>query len=144
MQIKTIISILALTYLVAGCENKQPAATRKEVKLYSAEQLYNNKSIGGAAYNTDETRILVNSNVSGIYNLYELNIGDTLQQPLTHSLKESFFAIGYLPGTNKYLYSADRGGDENNHLYLQAPGDTAAKDLTPWPGSTTAFSKGRG
>ena len=136
MQIKAIVSILALAYLVAGCENKQSAATRQEVKLYSAEQLYNNISIGGAAYNTDETRILVNSNVSGIYNLYELNIGDTLQQPLTHSLKESFFAIGYLPGTNKYLYSADRGGDENSHLYLQAPGDTAAKDLTPWQGST--------
>ncbi len=133
MQKELIISMLALTCLAGGCSNEHTPA--KEMKLYSAEQLFNNTSIGGAAYNADESRILINSNATGIFNLYELNISDTLQQPLTHSVKESFFAIDYLPGTDKYLYNADRGGDENNHVYLQSPGDTSAKDITPWPGS---------
>ncbi|MEJ7588162.1 MAG: prolyl oligopeptidase family serine peptidase [Ferruginibacter sp.] len=131
---KLIPPAIVVICLLSACDNK-PAA-RKDVKLYSAEQLYNNKSIGGVAYNAAETGILINSNVTGIYNLYELNLVDTVLKPLTQSKKESFYAIDYLPGTNKFLYSADRGGDENSHIYLQAPGDTAAKDITPWPGST--------
>jgi dipeptidyl aminopeptidase/acylaminoacyl peptidase len=58
---------------------------------------------------------------------------------LTRSTKESFYAIDYLPGTSKYLYSADQGGNENAHIYLQSPGDTAAKDITPWMGSANSM-----
>ena len=133
MQVKILLPAAALI-IFGACNQKADAP--KEVQLYTAEQLYNNKSIGGAAYSPDENRILVNSNVTGTYNLYEINISDTLQKPLTQSSKESFFAIDYLPGTSSFLYNADKGGDENSHIYLQVPGDTAAKDLTPWPGST--------
>ncbi len=107
----------------------------KTVKEYSAAQLYSNKSIWAVAYSEDESRMLVNANNTGIYNLYELNIGDTVLTPLTNSTKESLYAKDYLPGTNQFLYTADKGGDENTHLFLQSPGDTAARDLTPWPGS---------
>ncbi len=131
---KNIIYILTIMTTLAGCQNK-PEATR-EIKKYSAEQLYDNKDIAGVAFSRDESKILVDANMTGIYNLYELGINDTLLKPLTNSTKESFFALGYLPGSNKFLYSADRGGDENSHLYLQTPGDTAGKDLTPWPNST--------
>ena len=135
---KTIIPFLAFVYLGAGCNN-EPAA-RKDVKLYSAEQLYNNKSINGVSFNSGETAILVHANTTGIFNLYELSMADTIMKPLTLSVKESFFAIDYLPGTKKFLYSADQGGNENAHIYLQTPGDTTAKDLTPWMGSTNSMS----
>ena len=134
---KTIIPFLAFVYLGAGCNN-EPAA-RKDVKLYSAEQLYNNKSINGVSFNSGETGILVHANTTGIFNLYELSMADTIMKPLTQSVKESFFAIDYLPGTKKFLYSADQGGNENAHIYLQTPGDTTAKDLTPWIGSTNSM-----
>ena len=134
---KTIIPFLAFVYLGAGCNN-EPAA-RKDVKLYSAEQLYNNKSINGVSFNAGETGILVHANTTGIFNLYELSMADTIMKPLTQSVKESFFAIDYLPGTKKFLYSADQGGNENAHIYLQTPGDTTAKDLTPWIGSTNSM-----
>src|SRR6187399_2263127 len=104
---KITFSILAISFFFVSCDNKTEAP-KKNARLYSAEQLYNNKSIGGVAYNTDESRILVHANMSGIYNLYELNISDTLLNPLTHSTKESFFAIDYLPASDKYLYSADK------------------------------------
>ena len=133
---KKIIPFLALTLLLASCNNEPEA--RKDVKQYSAEQLFNNKSIGGGAFSTDESKILVHANTSGIFNLYEISIADTTMKPLTSSTKESFFSIDYLPGTNKYLYSADEGGNENTHVYLQSPGDTIAKDLTPWPKSANS------
>ncbi|MEI9809325.1 MAG: S9 family peptidase [Bacteroidota bacterium] len=47
--------------------------------------------------------------------------------------------MDYLPGTEKFLYSADQGGNENTHLYLKSKGDTTAKDITPWPGSANSF-----
>ena len=133
---KKIIPFLALAVLLASCNNEPEA--RKDVKQYSAEQLFNNKSIGGGAFSSDESKILVHANTSGIFNLYEINIADTLMKPLTKSTKESFFSIDYVPGTNKYLYSADEGGNENAHIYLQSPGDTSARDLTPWPKSANS------
>jgi dipeptidyl aminopeptidase/acylaminoacyl peptidase len=134
---KNIILLCSFIAVLAGCNN-EPAA-RKEVKQYSAEQLFNNTSIGGGAFSPDESKILVHANTSGIFNLYEISIADTSMKPLTGSTKESFFSVDYLPGTNKYLYTADQGGNENDHIYLQSPGDTSAKDLTPWMGSTNSM-----
>lgn len=136
MQQKLLPFISGLLLLMACNTKPEPP---KEIKQYTAEQLYNNKSIFGAAFSADESKVLVNANITGIYNLYELNIGDTLLKPLTKSAKESFYALDYIPGTEKFLYSADRGGNEDSHIYLQAPGDTSAKDLTPWPGSTNSM-----
>ena len=134
---KNIIPLFVLMALLAACNNEP--AVRKEVKQYSAEQLFNNTAINGAAFNASETKVLTGANTTGIFNLYELSISDTSMKPLTKSTKESFFAIDYLPGTDKYLYSADQGGNENSHIYLQSTGDTAAKDLTPWMGSANSM-----
>jgi dipeptidyl aminopeptidase/acylaminoacyl peptidase len=131
--------LLALPVLFACNSNSDAPVARKEVKQYSAEQLYNNKSISGAAFNADETRILTGANISGIINLYELSIADTSMKALTKSVKESFFPVDYLPGSSRYIYSADQGGNENSHLYLQSPGDTVAKDITPWIGSANSL-----
>ena len=130
---KKIIITTVLVYVLVACNNQ--AKTTKEIKHYTAEQLYNNENINGIAFNKDETKVLINSDQTGIQNLYLLNISDTAMQPLTHSVKESFYGIDYLPGTNSYLYSSDKGGNENNHIFLQKAGDTAVQDLTPWPGT---------
>jgi len=130
---KKIIITTVLVYVLVACNNQ--AKTTKEIKHYTAEQLYNNENINGIAFNKDETKLLINSDQTGIQNLYLLNISDTAMQPLTHSVKESFYGIDYLPGTNSYLYSSDKGGNENNHIFLQQAGDTAVRDLTPWPGT---------
>lgn len=134
---KSILSVLVVALAMASCKNEP--AVPKEIKQYTIEQLYNNKSISGAAFNADESKILVDANISGIINLYELGIADTAMKPLTHSVKESLFAVDYLPGTDKFLFSADQGGNENSHIYLQSPGDTSAKDITPWPNSANSM-----
>jgi len=128
-------AIIAISFF--SCKSDQKI---KQPTAYSIEQLQDNLSLGGVAFNTAETRILTYHNGTGIYNVYELNIADTSSKPLTNSSKESFFAIDYIPGTGNFLYSADQGGNENDHIYLQHPGDTAAKDITPWPKSTNHFA----
>lgn len=122
---------------IAGCGEKEPPA--RIPPPLTIEQLYDNVSVRAAAFNGSENSILITDNSSGIYNVYELNIADTAKQPLTRSTKESFYAVDYLPGTNKFIYAADSGGNENSHLYLMAKGDSLSKDLTPWPNSANTF-----
>lgn len=135
---KEIILAVLFCYVLAGCNN-QNTSSIKEAKQYSASQLYNNENISGIAFNSDESKVLVNSDKTGIQNLYVLTISDTSMQPLTHSTKESFYGIDYLPGTNDYLYSSDQGGNENTHIFLQTSANADPKDLTPWPGSKNSM-----
>lgn len=99
-------------------------------QTYTIEQFYDNTRIGGGEFSEDETKLLISSDESGIFNLYEIDIRDGSKEQITESEEESFFAIDYVPGTGGILYSADKGGNEINHIYLlQENGQT--RDLTP-------------
>ncbi|KQX15864.1 alpha/beta fold hydrolase [Flavobacterium sp. Root420] len=117
-------------------ENKEEARISKQ---YAVEDFYDTKAIGAAGFNKDETKILINSNVTGIANLYELNLADTTSVALTKSKTESNYAVDYLPGSSKFIYSSDKGGNENTHLYLMNRTDASVKDITPWPNSANSF-----
>ncbi|HMH34059.1 MAG TPA: S9 family peptidase [Puia sp.] len=133
---KSLLLLPLASFCFHACKNETSAP--KEIKQYSIEQLYDNKAIYPVAFNADESKLQVEANVSGIYNLYEINTSDTAMLPLTHSTKESIFGVDYLPGTNNYVYSSDQGGNENSHLYLKKEGDTSARDLTPWSNSANS------
>jgi dipeptidyl aminopeptidase/acylaminoacyl peptidase len=125
---KILFSVMAFI-LFGACKNeeKQP----REVKLYSIEQFYQTEAVGGGSFNKDETKILVHSNRSKIFNIYEITLADTpTTAGLTASDKESLFAVDYVPGTDHFIFSSDKGGNENDHLFLQTSPLTV-KDLTP-------------
>lgn len=107
-------------------------------KKYSIEQFYKNKSIYGGKFSKDEKKLLVSSNESGIYNVYEISIDDKAKTQITFSETESFFAIDYVPGTDQILYSADKGGNEASHIYL-FDRDSSSIDLTPGDETKTWF-----
>lgn len=137
-QVRHALLLSLSFFILSSCTPKAEKA--RMPKQYSIEQLYNNKAINAVGFSSDEKKILVDNNTTGIYNVYELNIADTASHSLTSSKKESFFAVDYLPGSNHFIYSADIGGDENAHLYLMSDGVSTAKDLTPWPKSTNSFA----
>ncbi len=124
---KLIWLCLFLPFL--ACTNDKNTAP-KVVKQYSIEQFYKTTSIGSGVFSPDEQRLLVHSNETGIFNLFEINIADGSKKQLTSSTVESFFAIDYVPATGEVLYSADKGGDENDHIYL-LKADGSSQDLTP-------------
>lgn len=111
---------------------------QKPVKQYTIEQFYKTTSFGGGSFNKSEDRILLHDNSSGIFNVYELDLRTKAKTPKTSSAKESFFVIDYLPGSNDFLYSADKGGNENTHIYLQRLG-VDAQDLTPGEKEKASF-----
>ena len=122
--------VLLSALILFSCSPTPKDAARTDVPQYTIEQFYKNKQISGGAFSPDETRLLVSSNESGIYNLYEITISDGTQRQVTHSTVESFFAIDYVHGTEDILYTADKGGNEVDHLYLLSP-DGSSRDLTP-------------
>ena len=130
--LKTHFALITLFLFIASCTQ-----TYTPTK-YSIEQFYQNNQIGGGAFSDDETKLLVRSNESGIFNVYEIDIASGEKTQKTFSEKESFFAIDYLPGTNQILYSADKGGDELNHIYLMNE-DGTATDLTPGENEKARF-----
>jgi len=111
---------------------------QKPVKKYTIEQFYKTIAFGGGDFNKEENKILVHDNSTGIFNVYEIDLATKEKKPLTSSVKESYFAIDYIPGTNNFLYSADKGGNENSHIYLQNA-DGTVTDLTPGEKEKSSF-----
>ncbi len=131
--LKTYFALITLFLFIASCTQ-----TYTPTK-YSIEQFYQNNRIGGGAFSDDETKLLVSSDESGIFNVYEIDIVSGEKTQKTFSKKESFFTIDYLPGANQILYSADKGGDELNHIYLMNE-DGATTDLTPGENEKARFA----
>jgi len=49
---------------------------------------------------------------------------------LTNSTKESTYIVSAFPNDARFLYRYDKGGNENEHIYLRAL-DGTERDLTP-------------
>jgi protease II len=110
--------------MLAGCQEKNLTVTR-----YSIDQFYKNSNIFGGSFSPDESKLLVTSNESGIYNIYEIHLESGQKSQLTNSTEESFFGQSYFPNDNRFLYTYDQGGNENYKLYMMSEG--VGKNLTP-------------
>jgi protease II len=139
---KPILFVFAMTCMAVTCYSQTT------VKQYTIEQFYKTIAFGGGNFNKAENKIIVHDNSSGIFNVHEIDLATKEKKQLTNSEKESYFAIDYIPGTSDFLYSADKGGNENTHIYLQKA-DGSVTDLTPgvkekadfftWNHAKTAF-----
>ena len=130
---KNLLIFSVISFLIFSCQeqskplNAEPAA--RTVPQHSIEQFYKSSEVFGGAFTTDDSKLLVTSNESGIFNAHEIDIGSGQKTALTSSTKESVYAAGYVPGTHNFIYSSDKGGNEMSHLYLKK--DSLVKDLTP-------------
>jgi len=108
----------------------QSKKAAKPVKEYTIEQFMNTVRIGGSSFSSDEKSILFHNNKTGIFNVYSVPVTGGAAAQLTTSTKESTFAVTYFPNDARFIYTYDRGGNENNHLYLREL-DGTERDLTP-------------
>ena len=124
-------SLLILTLLLsASAVMAQPKKTAKPVKEYTIEQFMNTVRIGGSSFSSDEKSILFHNNKTGIFNVYSVSVTGGAATQLTNSTKESTYAVSNFPNDARFIYTYDRGGNENNHLYLREL-DGTERDLTP-------------
>lgn len=129
------IVILLSAILLVSCTGKKVT----EPTQYTIDQFYKNIRVSGAIFSPDETKILVSSDETGIFNVFEITIADTSKRQITYSDTESFFAVAYVYGTGQIIYSADKGGNENSHLYLLNEDGTTV-DLTPGDAVKASFA----
>lgn len=123
---KYLVLILS-TLFIFSCKQSEPV---KPLQTYSIDQFFKNNRIGGGAFSNDETKLLVSSDESGIFNVYEIDLATGDKKAITSSEEESFFAQDYVPNSSDILYSADKGGNEIDHIYL-LKADGTSQDLTP-------------
>ncbi len=126
--------ILLFVLVLAACHNPSP----KEVPTYDIQDLFDNISISGGYFSSSEESLIYNSNETGIYNIYEVDITSGSTEQLTFSDQESLFVSSYVPNSTDFIYSADKGGNEINHLYLQRRGGETI-DITPGENEKSIF-----
>ena len=120
------VTLLTLTLLISPT----PGRAQKPPRQYTIEQFMNTLQMGGISFSADEKSLLIYCNKSSVFNAYSIAVNGGAPVQLTHSTKESTFAISYLPTDARILYTHDSGGNENNHIYLQEL-DGNERDLTP-------------
>jgi len=97
-------------------------------QTYTMEQFMETVSIGGSSFSPDESKLLVSSNETGVFNVYELDLETGVRTPITEG-DDTTFAVAYMPDNEGILFARDQSGNENNHLYLRED-DGTVTDLT--------------
>jgi dipeptidyl aminopeptidase/acylaminoacyl peptidase len=125
--------------VAGGCSSSgsatPPAAADapREVRRYDARAFFTTTSYGlssAFAWSADDSTLLTHADGTGIFNAYALPVDGSATRPLTTSTTDSTFAVSWFPGDDRALVTADRGGNELNHLYVREASG-ALKDLTP-------------
>ena len=131
----TVILILVSALMYTSCNSPEQ---NRDVKQYTIEQFMNNTSIGGGSFSSDNSKVLVTSNESGIYNVYTIASGGGLPEPVTHSDTSSIFAISFFPDDDRILFRSDNNGNEIYHIFMRDT-DGTVTDLTPEEGARSSF-----
>lgn len=117
--------LVALALLWQSCGSKQE---KVEVPTYTIAQFMDIVQINGGAFSPDETKILINSKETGIFNAYEIDIATGTQKQLTRSTDNAIYSQSYFPEDDRVLFTSDQGGNEITHLFVRN-NDGATMDL---------------
>jgi dipeptidyl aminopeptidase/acylaminoacyl peptidase len=131
-------SFTLMVLTIVSCDQPQPPASKVAAALaepirYDAEVFYKSRVYllsRRFAWSKDDTNLLLGSDASGIFNAYSLNINSKKIRPLTNSTTDSIFPVSFFPEDARLFYSSDKGGNEQNHLYVLEPSGNSI-DLTP-------------
>jgi len=114
-----------------GAKSQPKAETQaRGVRQYTIEQFMGTTRTGGSSFSADEKQVLFHNNKTGIFNVYSVPVAGGAAKQLTDSTKESTYSVSYFPTDARFIYTYDRGGNENSHLYVRET-DGKERDLTP-------------
>ena len=128
---RSLLALICILVVAAGCSTEQveTADTRTgPSKTYTMEQFMKTVSVGGSSFNHDETKLLVSSNETGVFNVYEMDLVTGNRTAITEG-EDTTFGVSYMPNDDRILYMRDKDGNENSHLFLREM-DGRVRDLT--------------
>lgn len=109
------ICLLAAVAFIWSCTN---APKEEKPKEYSVTQFMDIVQIGGSSFSPDESKILLSSKETGIFNAFEINIASGEKKQMTNSTDNAIFARSYFPGDDRVIVQSDKGGNEITHLFV--------------------------
>ncbi len=137
--------IVGMAFTFASCTG--PTADGP-IPRHDARTFFETTAIAGNSFSHDEERILISTDSTGVFNAYSQPFDGGPPQQLTRSESDSIFALSWFPNDDRFLYTADQGGDELNHVYVRET-DGSVRDLTPgdqlkaifagWSGDRNSF-----
>jgi len=110
---------LVLVILTIGGVLSCGAPEKKEMKLYTIQQFMDIVQINGGSFSADDSKVMINSRETGIFNAITIDIKTGQQTPLTASSDNAILGLSYFPGDDRIVYTSDQGGDEINHLFVR-------------------------
>jgi len=140
MQNRLAAAVLISLVLVgcgAGDVPVEPARTEPSA-TYTMDQLLKTVSVGGGSFNQDETRILVHTNETGVFNVYELDLATGERTAVTEG-EDTIFAVAYMPHDERILFRKDAAGNEVHHLFLREL-DGTVRELTEGEATRETFA----
>lgn len=132
MKIRHLVLATLLLVLV-GCQpstEPSPEPAPRQIDQYSIGDFLDTTSFGGGYFSPDNSKILVHSNKTGVFNAYSIPVAGGEPVQLTTSTEDSIFVQSYFPEDERFLYTSDVGGNELNHIFVREL-DGTASDLTP-------------
>ncbi len=134
------LSMLALA--LAGCGEREPSpevtadsTPDAQPTVYDAEEFFETVTYrlshgGGHAFSADGTRLLVNSDITGVFNAWTVELESAEFEALSDSGNNAIFAVSWFPDDDRVLLTGDVGGNEHNSVFVREP-DGTLHDLLP-------------
>ncbi len=101
--------LIAAVLLISACSTQTPEVAQEPVSTYTIEQFMDTKNIFGSSFSPDESKVLVSSNVSGVFNAFEIDIASGEMAQVTNSDEDAIFAQGYFPNDERILFTRSCG-----------------------------------
>lgn len=128
---KNISLICSVLFLLFSCKDKpkDEAKIVSEVKSYTIEQFMGNENASANGFSSDKSKVLITSNRSGVYNMYNVSAEGGEFIPITQSDSASVYGISYFPNDDRILFRMDGNGDEIYKIFVKD--SSGIKRLTP-------------
>ncbi len=138
--------LVVVTFAMISCDadNEEAASVAAaETPKYTAAVFFATTSYGlasssGFAFSPDGSKLLINSDESGIFNVFALPVDGSEATALTESDSNAMFGESWFPNDERIVFSFDNGGNELDHVVVREL-DGSFHDLTPGDNIKASF-----
>ncbi|MFO7721055.1 MAG: S9 family peptidase [Gillisia sp.] len=134
---KNFIFFMMSFIFLFSCKKEEKKEEKREIGTYSIAQFMDNETVFGDSFSQDNSKLLVTSNRSGIFNIYTVPVTGGEFKSITDSDSSSVYSISYFPEDDRILFRMDNNGDEIFKLFVKN-GDSIHR-LTPAENARAIF-----
>lgn len=129
-RLRLALTAAPMALLIAAPAVAQDEPVRHDAATFHMTTSFGMASSAGFAFSPDDSRLLISSDETGVFNAYAVDPETGERTALTASETDATFAVSYFPNDDRILVTADQGGNELSHLYVRDE-NGELYDITP-------------